>query len=52
MRLIHPDRLTPGSLWRAIQAALAQPAPAAQRLAGGAVAAGRAERLLQSGGLT
>ncbi len=45
-RVIEPGDLTPHALWRAIEAALSEPAPAVQRMTGGEMAAGRAAALL------
>ena len=51
VRVIHPGRLTAAALWREIEGVLAQPPPEPLELGGGAVAAGRAARLLRSGGM-
>ncbi len=50
VRWIHPRDLTPAALWEAIEGSLAQPRPAPEVLAGGAVAAARAARLLGAAG--
>ncbi len=50
VRVIHPGRLNARALWREIERVLAEPSPSPLALAGGAVAAGRAARLLKSGG--
>ncbi|MFQ5350456.1 MAG: glycosyltransferase family protein [Thermoanaerobaculia bacterium] len=50
VRVIHPGRLSAGALWREIERVLAEPAPVPLGLGGGVVAAGRAARLLKSGG--
>ncbi len=52
VRVIHPGRLSAAALWREIERVLAEPAPLPLRLGGGEVAAGRAARLLESGGTT
>lgn len=52
VRVIHPSRLSARTLWREIERVLADEAPEPMALAGGAVAAGRAARLLQSGGMS
>lgn len=49
VRVIHPDRLSARALWNEIEGVLAEPPPAPLTLGGGAVAAGRAARLLQRG---
>jgi len=50
VRVIHPGRLNARALWREIERVLAEPSPVPLSLGGGAVAAGRAARLLESGG--
>lgn len=50
VRVIHPGRLSARALWREIERVLAEPSPQPLALAGGAIAAGRAARLLESGG--
>jgi predicted glycosyltransferase len=52
VRVIHPDRLSARALWHEIEGVLAEPSPSPLALGGGAVAAGRAARLLQSGGVS
>jgi predicted glycosyltransferase len=50
VRVIHPSRLSARALWHEIEQVLAEPSPEPLSLGGGVVAAGRAARLLESGG--
>ncbi len=52
VRVIHPGRLSPRALWHEIEEVLAAPRPAPMALGGGVVAAGRAARLLEIGGVS